>query len=117
MTLSDISRRGSPYMATEKGLHQYKTMIKQYMQGLKIREDKLAILFGLGIYSTKLTDIDIDMEYQIMNEIKKKLDVDMMDFYANQQVKHYLYQNGLIIDNPEYDEAYSNKVLEDMANE
>ena len=107
-----LTRFGAPYRLTEKGIHYYKDLISKYMQGLKLNDDKLIILFGMGIYACKLTDVDVDIEYQIMWEIRDKLGINMLDFDHNNEIKSYMYERKLLEDNPDYDSDFSNKILE-----
>ncbi len=111
----DLTKYGAPYMLTDKGAHYYKTLANQYLQGLTINNDSLIKLFGLGIYSCNVaSETDVDTEHQINNEIKEKLDLDMMKGTYNQQVKAWLLQNGYLKDNPDYDEEFSNNILEQL---
>lgn len=107
-----LAKYGAPYVLSEKGRHQYRTMIKQYMQGLKMNDDKLLILFGLGIYGTNVgIDVDVDTEMQISEEIKEKINLDMTEYDYHQYVKAMLFRLKLIIDNPDYNEEFSKEVL------
>ena len=83
------------------------------MQGLPVKEGALLKLFGLSVYAFDVSnDTDTDMGMEVIAEIKEKLDIDMFNFDYNNQVKIFLYETGLITENPDYNEEFSNKVLE-----
>lgn len=109
----DLKKYGSPYLLTERGEHQYKTLLNQYLQGIPLKENALLKLFGLGVYAFRVSnDIDTDMGMTVTEEIKKKLGIDVFEYEYNQYVKVYLYEKGLLKDNPDYNEDFSNAILE-----
>ena len=109
----DLGKYGAPYILTDRGNHYYKTLIKQYLSGRPVNDDTLLKLFGLGIFAFRyISNTDVDVEMQIIEEIKEKLHIDMLSLENANFVKVYLYSKGYVKENPDYDENFNNMVLE-----
>lgn len=109
-----MQKYSSPVVPTDRGIHYYKTLSKNYMMGTPMNNDKLAILLGLHMHVAKMSDSNTDIGEVMIEEIKEK--VGGLSEHDIRGVQAYLVDTGNMIINPLYDKDFSGYIY-DMLDE
>ncbi len=105
-----MQKYSSPVVPTDRGIHYYKTLSKNYIMGTPMKNDKLAILLGLHTHVAHMNSSNIDIGDEVITEIREKIgglsEVDI------RTVQKHLVETGNMIINPLYDNDFSGSIYD-----
>lgn len=99
----------SPYRLTDRGIKYCKDLTSKYLQGLKINDDKIAVLLGLHTYGTNMDQLGQDTNGEMMDEIKERWDIGSNAFIDT--ILEYLLRGGFLETNPHQDLKFSKELI------
>ena len=110
--LAVLQKYSSPFVPTDRGMHYYNTLVKNYMQNIPMHDEKLLLLLGLHTHGARMSKSNLDIGEEMINEIKEKIgDIEEADI---RHIQHYLMEGGNLIVNPLFDKDFSNTLYDKM---
>ena len=97
-TFAEYFHQGLGEILTDRGNHYFKTLRKQYMMGLPIKDEKLMVLSVLLIHSEKFTLKDFKEGEVLVSEIHNNVG-EFDSFHIVEELAKYGYMKT----NPNYD--------------
>ena len=105
-----MQKYSSPVIPTDRGIHYYKTLSKNYLMGTPMKNDKLAILLGLHTHVAHMNSSNIDIGDEMITEIREK--IGGLAEGDIRGIQKYLVETGNMIVNPLYDNEFSGQIYD-----